>query len=72
MASKSSGSSDVTQLADWNVDDQNLLAATLSATPAQRLAWLEEALQLAYACGALKPRALITKGDWEAVSTRPH
>ncbi len=29
---------------DWNADDQNLLAATLAATPAQRLAWLEEAL----------------------------
>ncbi len=43
--------------ADWNADDQSLLAATLSATPAQRLAWLEEALQVAYASGALKWRA---------------
>jgi hypothetical protein len=25
---------------DWNADDQNLLTATLAATPAQRLAWL--------------------------------
>lgn len=41
---------------EWTVDDQNLFAATLTATPAQRLAWLEEALRLAYATGALKPR----------------
>lgn len=69
MAGKPSVSSDVTQLADWNADDQNLLAATLSATPAQRLAWLEEALQLAYASGALKPRAPIGNGEWEAISS---
>jgi hypothetical protein len=31
----------------WNADDQSLLAASLAATPAQRLAWLEEALRLA-------------------------
>ena len=41
---------------DWDADDQSLLSATLLATPAQRLAWLEEALRLAYASGALKPR----------------
>lgn len=41
---------------DWTAADQNLLAATLAATPAQRLAWLEEALRIAYASGALKPR----------------
>jgi len=29
------------------------LKHTLSATPAQRLAWLEEALELAYQAGAL-------------------
>jgi hypothetical protein len=70
MAGKSSGSSGVTQPADWNADDQDLLAATLSATPAQRLAWLEEALRLAYASGALKPRAPIGKQEWEAISSR--
>ena len=32
-------------------DDQ--LARTLSATPAQRFAWLEEAIALAFRCGAL-------------------
>ena len=45
--------------ADWDVAQQDLLAATLAATPAQRLAWLEEALRLAYASGALKPRQFI-------------
>lgn len=29
----------------WDASDQSLLSATLLATPAQRLAWLEEALQ---------------------------
>lgn len=70
MADKSSGSSNVTQLVDWNAAEQNLLAATLSATPAQRLAWLEEALQLAYASGALKLRTPIGKGEREAASSR--
>ena len=40
----------------WDASDQNLLRATLSATPAQRLAWLEEALELAYQSGALRRR----------------
>ncbi len=69
MTNKSSGLPDMTQADDWSADAQNLLAATLSATPAQRLAWLEEALHLAYASGALKPKALAAKGDWEAVSS---
>jgi hypothetical protein len=56
---------------DWNADDQNLLSATLSATPAQRLAWLEEALRVAYASGALKPRRLIGKEEWEAMGSSP-
>lgn len=71
MVGKVPGPSDVTQSADWNADDQNLLAATLSATPAQRLAWLEEALHLAYASGALKPRVSIGRHEWEAVSSVP-
>jgi len=69
MAVNSSSSSDMTQPADWNAADQNLLAATLSATPAQRLAWLEEALHLAYASGALKPRSPIPRNDWDAMSS---
>jgi hypothetical protein len=69
MAGKPSVLSDVMQPVDWNADDQCLLAATLSATPAQRLAWLEEALHLAYASGALKPRAPIGKREWETASS---
>jgi len=49
---------------DWDAAQQDLLAATLAATPAQRLAWLEEALRLAYASGALKPRRFIQ--NWDA------
>ncbi|MEK9140759.1 MAG: hypothetical protein AAB308_06875 [Nitrospirota bacterium] len=57
------------QPADWNADDQNLLAAILMATPTQRIAWLEEALQLAYATGALKPRRMMTKEEWDAMGS---
>ncbi len=53
---------------DWNADEQSLLAATLSATSAQRLAWLEEALELAYASDALKPGTPIEKRECEAAS----
>jgi hypothetical protein len=49
--------------ANWDVAQQNLLAATLAATPTQRLDWLEEVLHLAYASGALKPRESIRKWD---------
>ncbi len=69
MGSKSAVSSDLTQPPDWNADEQNLLSATLSATPAQRLAWLEEALCLAYASGALKPRRPIEKEEWESATS---
>jgi hypothetical protein len=69
MPNKPAVSSDVVQLADWNADAQNLLSATLSATPAQRLAWLEEALRVAYASGALKPRRLIEKEEWDVMSS---
>jgi len=71
MANKPAVSSDLTQPEDWNADDQNLLSATLSATPAQRMAWLEEALRVAYASGALKPRRLIEKEEWEGMSSFP-
>ena len=71
MADKPAVSLDVTQPADWNANDQSLLSATLVATPAQRLAWLEEALRLAYASGALKPRQLIEKEEWEAMGSSP-
>jgi hypothetical protein len=71
MVDKPAVSSNVAQLADWNAADQNLLSATLSATPAQRLAWLEEALCVAYASGALKPRRLIEKEEWERMGLFP-
>jgi hypothetical protein len=56
MTPQSARLSQAAQQADWDAADQSLLAATLAATPAQRLAWLEEALRLAYVSGALKPR----------------
>ena len=71
MFDKPAVSSDVAQRADWNAADQNLLSATLAATPAQRLEWLEEALRVAFASGALKPRRLIEKKEWEAMSLSP-
>lgn len=69
MTGKRVGPSNVVRATDWNADSQSLLAATLAATPAQRLAWLEEALCLAYASGALKPRRLIGKEEWDAMSS---
>jgi hypothetical protein len=42
---------------DWHVDweghRRRQLTAAMDATPAQRLAWLEEMLRIAYRCGAL-------------------
>lgn len=39
--------------ASWDQSSTRLLKTTLQATPAQRLAWLEEAIALAYESGAL-------------------
>jgi len=39
--------------ATWEGARRQLLESTLAATPAQRLAWLEEALAFAYRVGAL-------------------
>jgi len=41
----------------WDATRDALLDSTLAATPAQRLAWLEAALRLAFATGALPPDA---------------
>ena len=38
----------------WAEVEQAQLETMLAATPAQRLAWLEEAMRLAYASGALR------------------
>jgi hypothetical protein len=39
--------------ATWEGTRKQLLKSSLAATPAQRLAWLEEVLELAYRAGAL-------------------
>ncbi len=39
--------------ASWQGAREQLLKATLAATSAQRLAWLEEVLELAHRAGAL-------------------
>lgn len=40
--------------ASWESAARTRLDATLRATPAQRLAWLEQAIELAYRSGALE------------------
>jgi len=50
--------------ATWEGARRQLLKSTLAATPAQRLAWLEEMLELAYRAGAL--RTTPTEGQPQA------
>ncbi len=69
MANKCEGTSHEAPTKNWDASDQSLLSATLLATPTQRIAWLEEALRLAYASGALKPRRFISKEEWEAMGS---
>jgi hypothetical protein len=38
--------------ADWDSHRQWQLTASMHASPAERLAWLEEAIELAWKCGA--------------------
>jgi hypothetical protein len=40
----------------WEEHHERRLTSGLEATPAERLAWLEEALRLAHRCGALPRR----------------
>lgn len=42
--------------ATWEGAKKQLLKSTLAASPAQRLAWLEEMLELAYRTGALEAK----------------
>jgi hypothetical protein len=43
---------------DWDLSRERKLTLGLEATPAERLAWLEEAILFAYRAGALpKPRS---------------
>ena len=44
------------EFATWEGARRATFRSQLSATPAQRLAWLEEALELAYRAGALNRR----------------
>ena len=69
MAEECEGTSKEEQTKHWDASDQSLLSATLLATPTQRIAWLEEALQLAYATGALKPRRFLSKEEWDAMGS---
>ncbi|MGH9424773.1 MAG: hypothetical protein ACRD2L_00470 [Terriglobia bacterium] len=71
MTDAPTSSADSAQGDDQVIPDRSFLEAMLLATPAQRLAWLEEALCVAYACGALKPRKLIGKEEWEAMGSSP-
>lgn len=63
--------SDTIPQSDRTVPDQSFSETMLVATPAQRLDWLEEALHLAYASGALKPKRLIEKEEWESMGSEP-
>ncbi len=42
--------------ATWEGTRRQTLETTLAATPAQRLEWLEEMIELAHRAGALGPR----------------
>jgi len=44
------------EAATWEGARRRTLAAFVAATPAQRLAWLEEMLEIAYRAGALGPK----------------
>ncbi|MBX3301315.1 MAG: hypothetical protein KF693_03790 [Nitrospira sp.] len=69
MADKREVASGEEQTEHWDASAQSLRSATMMATPTQRIAWLEEALQLAYASGALKPRRFISKEEWDAMGS---
>lgn len=71
MADNRAPSSEQGHPVNWQASDQSLLLTTVMATPAQRLAWLEEALRLAYATGALKPRRMMTQEEWDAMGSLP-
>ena len=55
------------QAVTWDGNRDTLLDSTLTATPAQRLAWLEDTIEIAYRAGALSDR---TAGD-EGNRNRP-
>ncbi|MBI5500124.1 MAG: hypothetical protein HY907_07760 [Deltaproteobacteria bacterium] len=54
----------------WEEHKRRQLASFLAATPAQRLAWLEEMIELAHRSGALpRPRAATAWADGEPERT---
>jgi hypothetical protein len=52
MTQKRTPAADDDWEADWESHRQWQLTSALDATPAERLAWLEEAIELAWKCGA--------------------
>ncbi len=52
----------------WERNDRDRLALGVDATPGERLAWLEEALQIAYRAGSLPRR---DEGAAPPTSTEP-
>lgn len=49
--------------AGWEAQRQHQLTMGFSATPAQRLAWLEDMIELAHRTGALPRRAPSNRPD---------
>ena len=45
----------------WAANEEQKLTMGLRATPAERLAWLEEMIAMAYRCGALPRKRRATK-----------
>ncbi len=60
------GRGELWEAASWEGAERAQLETMLAATPAQRLAWLEEAIRLAHASGALEAaRRERAPKDWE-------
>ena len=54
---------DTADWGSWESSHERKITLALHATPAQRLAWLEEVIVLAHACGALpRPREVEPTG----------
>ena len=61
MPDADSVSSAAWKIVTWDGNRDALLDSTLAATPAQRLAWLEDAIEIAYHAGALSNRTASPK-----------
>ena len=70
-AKEKAGSGEGWDAVSWEGVERAQLKTMLAATPAQRLAWLEEAMRLAHASGALDAaRRERAPKDWEQGSRR--